>query len=59
MKTGVCIREKVDNKWGSYDIGDKRLSDQQVVGWLRQQCVTQNPESFYERLVMVLIGRAK
>ena len=59
MKTGIFIREEVNGKWGSYDIGDERLSDKQVVGWLRQQCLTQNLETFYERLVIVLLGRAK
>jgi len=52
MNTGVFIRAKVDGKWGSYDIGDKKLSDEQIALWL----ITKDLD-FIKRLVMILLGR--
>lgn len=54
MNTGIFIREKVNGEWGSFDIGDPNLSDNQVLEWLRSRggC---NP--WAENCVLSLIGR--
>jgi hypothetical protein len=54
METGIFIRAQVDGKWGSYDIGDKTLSDKQVYEWLRRD---KGKNILAERCVMVLLDR--
>ena len=34
MNTGIYIRAKVDNKFGSIDIGDDRLPAPELLRWL-------------------------
>ena len=53
MKTGIYIRAEVDHKWGSWDIGDPAVSDEQVLSWLRSSG-GYNP--FAANVVGLLIG---
>ena len=54
MKTGIYIRAKVGNQWGSYDIGDPTLPDIEVVKWMNSRKET---PLYIERLVLCLLGR--
>lgn len=52
--TGICIRAQVDSKWDNVDIIDKRISDEEIVKWLRSRG-GYNP--WAEATVMLLLGR--
>lgn len=54
METNIYIREQVNGKWGAYDIGDSRLTDDQVLAWLRSRD-GYNP--WAENTVLTLLGR--
>ena len=54
METGIFIRAQIDGKWDSVDIGDPRLSDEEVFKWLRSRG---GKNEFAERCVMVLLER--
>ena len=54
MNTGIYIRELVDGKWQSIDIGDTRLSNEQVLKWLRSRG-GDNP--WAENTVLLLLNR--
>ncbi|KKN73848.1 hypothetical protein LCGC14_0396500 [marine sediment metagenome] len=56
MKTNIFIREKVKEKWGAYDIGDPKLSDEQVYNWLTSR--SEGGENrFLKSVVMALLRR--
>ena len=54
METGIFIRAQIGGKWDSVDIGDSRLSDKQVLDWLRSRG---GKNEWAERCVMILLGR--
>ena len=54
MNTGIYIRAEIDGKWDSVDIGDERLSNVQVLEWLRSRGGS-NP--WAESCVLLLLGR--
>lgn len=54
MKTGIYIRAEIEGKWESVDIGDKRLSNEQVLEWLKSRG-GDNP--WAENCVLLLLGR--
>ncbi len=54
METGIFIRAQVNGKWDTYDIGDKQLTDAQVLAWLRSRG---GKNTWAERVVMTLLGR--
>ena len=51
MDTGIFIRAQVNGKWDAYDIGDKALSDKQVLDWMRsrEHCAEQVAMLFLDR----------
>ena len=54
MKTGVFIRANINGKWDSVDIGDKRLSDEKILEWLRSRG---GHNQWAENCVLLLLGR--
>lgn len=52
--TGILVRMKVAGKWDGYDIADPRVSDEQVVKWLRSRG---KKNEWAERCVLLLLGR--
>ncbi len=54
METGIFIRAKLDDKWCSVDIGDNRITDQEILTWLKSRG-GHNP--FAENCCLILLGR--
>lgn len=54
IETGIYIRAMINGKWESVDIGDDRLSDKEVLKWLRSRGGS-NP--WAENVVLLLLGR--
>jgi len=54
MDTGIFITVEVDGKWWSLDIGDHRVTDEQVLMWLRSRG-GHNP--WAENVVLKFLGR--
>jgi len=54
--TGIIIRAKVDGRWGDYDMGDPKLSDEQILDWLDKQ-ISESGQSFCKKLTLVLLSR--
>jgi hypothetical protein len=52
VETGIYVRLKVDDRWGSYDIGNIRVSDDQVWDWMNGK-----DRLFVQNIVMTLLGR--
>lgn len=53
-KTGILVRMNVGGKWDGYDIADPRVSDEQVVKWLRSRG---EKNEWAEKCVLLLLGR--
>jgi len=56
MDTRIFIRAKVNDKWDSYDIGDPKLPDSEVVSWLTSK-YQDTGHKYLMRLVMLLLNR--
>lgn len=54
--TGISIRAKIDDKWQAVDISDARLSNEDLVKWLRSRG-GHNPLA--ENVVGILLGRGE
>lgn len=54
--TDIIIRAEVDGKWGDYDIGDPKLSNEQILDWLNKQAEGLGPD-FYKRVILTLLNR--
>jgi hypothetical protein len=52
VETGIFIRAFVNDRYGSFDIGDKALTDKQVLDWMRGK-----GNNCAERVAMLLLGR--
>jgi len=54
METGIFIRAEINGKWDAVDIGDKRLSDEKILEWLRSRG---GENVWAENCVLVLLDR--
>ncbi len=54
METNIFIRAQIDGKWVSVDIGDERLSSEEVVSWLRSR---KDDSPWVENVVLCLLGK--
>lgn len=56
-ETGILIRAKVGDNWGSFDIADPVVTDDQVREWLTEMAV-ERPEALIAT-AMILLGRKR
>lgn len=54
--TGLIIRAEIDGKWGDFDMGDPKLSNEQILDWLDKQAAELGVK-FYKRVILILLAR--